>query len=68
MSKYSGLREEEVKNKVAQDYFFKYEHTNIIGNIDFCIAKKVYDAKGNRNLFVEQEVINSILWAEAKKM
>lgn len=65
--KYAGLREEAVKNKVAEDYFSSYEHTDIIGNIDFCIAKKVFDKNGNGNLFAPENKIASILWAEAKK-
>lgn len=48
--KYAGLRGESVKNKVAEDYFSSYEHTDIIGNIDFCIAKKVFDKNGNGTL------------------
>ncbi len=54
-----NIREEELKNKVAQDYFWIYDTTKIIGNIDFCVAMFQSDAE----LF-EQE---SLLWAEAKK-
>ncbi|MCS6969145.1 MAG: hypothetical protein NZM39_11210 [Bernardetiaceae bacterium] len=32
------LRQEKLKNKVAQDYFWLYDYTKIIGNIDFCAA------------------------------
>ena len=56
MAKYEKQREEEVKNKVAQDYFSKFDHTNIIGNIDFCIAMKN-----------NSELLHSIMWAEAKQ-
>ncbi len=56
--KYSGIREEELKNKVAQDYFWIYDHTKIIGNIDFCVRMH----QSQPELF-EQE---SLLWAEAK--
>ena len=38
--KYEKLREEEIKNKVAMDYFSEYDHTQIVGNIDFCITAK----------------------------
>lgn len=53
------LREEELKNKVAQDFFSDYDTTKIIGNIDFCVAipQKLSE------LF-EQE---SLLWAESKR-
>ena len=48
---YSTVREEEVKNKIAQDYFSHFDATKIIGNIDFSIVLK-------DQIF---------LWAEAKK-
>ena len=38
MAKYGNIKEEELKNKVAHDYFAKFDSTQIIGNIDFCIA------------------------------
>jgi hypothetical protein len=57
--KYANIREEELKNKIAQDYFSKYDCTKIIGNVDFCVS--MYQSQPE--LF-EQE---SLLWAEAKK-
>ena len=33
-----NIREEELKNKVAQDYFWIYDNMQIIGNIDFCVS------------------------------
>jgi len=48
------IREEELKNKVAADFFAAYDSTRIIGNIDFCIAPAGNDRA-------------SYLWAEAKK-
>ncbi|MEA2043035.1 MAG: hypothetical protein U9N85_10855 [Bacteroidota bacterium] len=54
-----NIREEELKNKVAQDYFWIYDNTKIIGDVDFCVAMH----KSEKELF-EQE---SLLWAEAKK-
>lgn len=48
------IKEEELKNKVAQDYFPDFDNTKIIGNIDFCISHKKNDGI-------------SFLWAEAKK-
>lgn len=53
------IKEEELKNKVARDYFFDYDNTQIIGNIDFCIAIPQKEGK----LVFETE---SLLWAEAK--
>ncbi len=57
--KYPNIREEELKNKVAQDYFWLYDCTRIIGNVDFCVSM----LQSQKELF-EQE---SLLWAEAKK-
>ena len=62
------LREEELKNKVAADFFKDYDGTKIIGNVDFCIAK-ITDKSGGRQktLFTENEITQSLLWAEAKR-
>lgn len=62
------LREEELKNKVANDYFSSYDNTKIIGNIDFCIAK-ITDKSGGKQaeLFNETQITQSLLWAEAKR-
>lgn len=54
-----NIREEELKNKIANDYFWIYDTTKIIGDVDFCIAPH----QKEKELF-EQE---SLLWAEAKK-
>ena len=56
--KYLNMREEELKNKIAQDYFWIYDCTKIIGNVDFCVRMH----QSQPELF-EQE---SLLWAEAK--
>jgi len=48
----SSIREEELKNKVAADFFGAFDCTRIIGNIDFCVAGKVAN--------------HSLYWAEAK--
>ena len=58
--KYSTIREEELKNKVTQDYFAAFDCTKIIGNIDFCVALSSQNGK----TLHETE---SLLWAEAKK-
>ena len=38
-----NIREEELKNKVATDFFFVYDTTKIIGNVDFCFAVPTYE-------------------------
>ena len=55
--KYVNMREEEVKNKVAVDWFLGFDTTQIIGNIDFSVFPEKYN------------IFHSIplLWAEAKK-
>ena len=52
-----NIKEEELKNKIAIDYFWIYDNTKIIGNIDFCVSMHKKES-------LEQE---SLLWAEAKK-
>lgn len=56
--KYQNIKEEELKNKVAQAYFGIFDCTRIIGNVDFCVSLH----QSPKELF-EQE---SLLWAEAK--
>jgi len=51
--KYQDILEEETKNKVAKDFFSKFDCTKILGKIDFAVC-----AKGSENF---------LLWAEAKK-
>ena len=60
--KYPNIREEELKNKVGQDFFAAFDTTKIVGNIDFCVTHKVKNAKQEK-LFEN----DSLLWAEAKK-
>ena len=57
--KYPNIREEELKNKVAQDYFWLYDCSKIIGNVDFSVC--MYQSHKE---LLEQE---SLFWAEAKK-
>lgn len=56
--KYANIREEELKNKIAYDYFKGYDCTRIIGNVDFCVSI----LHTHEDLFEA----NSLLWAEAK--
>ena len=61
MAKYDlNIREEELKHKVARDWFANYDTTQIIDNIDFAVA---IQPNGNE-LF---KVTEYLLWAEAKK-
>lgn len=43
-----SLREEELKNKVAEDWFAGFDATEIIGNIDFSVALPT--SKGQQSL------------------
>lgn len=52
-----NIREEELKNKVAKDFFSGFDSTKINDNIDFWICPK-------DNLFTQ---VASYLWAEAKR-
>lgn len=54
--KYKNIREEELKNKVALEWFNQFNCTEILGNIDFTIFPK------QEHLFVRIP----LLWAEAK--
>lgn len=54
--KYKNIREEELKNKVAVDYFKLFDTTEILGNIDFTVFPK------QESLFAK----TPLLWAEAK--
>jgi hypothetical protein len=54
--KYNKIREEELKNKVAADWFSQFDTTEILGNIDFSVFPK------QDNLFGRIP----LLWAEAK--
>jgi len=57
--KYKNIREEELKNKIAQDHFWIYDCTKIIGNVDFCVSMHQSDP--------ELSGQESLLWAETKK-
>lgn len=59
---YTNIREEELKMKVAQDYFQAFDCTKIIGNIDFCVTTTAPNKKQEATFETE-----SLLWAEAKK-
>ena len=52
-----SIAEEELKNKIALDFFAEFDNTQILGEIDFCVSFK-------RQTFFENAYF---LWAEAKK-
>ncbi|PID27901.1 MAG: hypothetical protein CSB55_06890 [Candidatus Cloacimonadota bacterium] len=54
--KYKNMREEELKNKVAEEWFNGFDTSEIIGNIDFSVSLR---QKGSSERL-------SLLWAEAK--
>lgn len=54
--KYNNIREEELKNKVGQDWFKDFDTTEIIGDIDFSVFPKQQKLFGR----------DPLLWAEAK--
>ena len=67
--KYEDVREDEIKQKVARDFFAKFDTTQFIGNIDFCVAPVLTEKEQNM-LFdssTENKQVQSLLWAEAKR-
>ena len=58
--KYQNIREEALKNKVAQDFFGKFDCTEIIKEIDFAVKlKRPANAADYHDKY--------LLWAEAKQ-
>ena len=62
MSHDNNLQEEELKIRIAEQFFASYDCGNRIGKIDFCAVQR---QKVNTNTR-EQETV-SLLWAEAKR-
>jgi len=58
--KYSNIREEALKNKVAHDFFGKFDCTEIIRDIDFTVKIN----KGMNPLAMDDDFL---FWAEAKQ-
>ena len=54
------IREEELKLRVAKDWFADYDTTRILGSIDFCVSVP------NENSLFRDEV-DSLVWGEAKQ-
>ncbi len=55
-------REEQIKNKLARNYFADFDCTNILGNVDFCVTSN--QKEDNQTFLLGLE---SFFWAEAKK-
>ena len=67
---YQNIREEELKNRVAQDYFPNFDCAKIIGNIDFCVTipnNNIALTPPSATLGAGGLELESLLWAEAKK-
>ena len=64
----SSIREEELKNKVAADFFGAFDCTRIIGNVDFCVTAKTGWARSRatESAADAQERVPPLYWAEAK--
>ena len=68
--KYSNIREETLKNMVAQDFFGKFDCTEIIKNIDFAVKASAPSNSPERGVFsppLEGLGEAYLLWAEAKQ-
>jgi len=59
--KYPNTLEEELKNRVGEDYFKAFDYKRIIGKIDFCITLPNFENQ------IETFETQSLLWAEAKR-
>lgn len=55
----SNIREEELKNLIAKDWFSVYDTTHILGDVDFSVAVPKNNDENSETEF--------LLWAEAKK-
>ena len=66
--KYQNIREEEIKNKVGQDFFSNFDTTKIVGNIDFCVSLQTSSSlRGTKQSQISLFETPSLLWAEAKR-
>ena len=62
MGRYTGIPEEELKSRVGQDFFSKFDHASIHGKIDFAV--RIKQEAGACRLDFQDDYL---LWAEAKK-
>jgi hypothetical protein len=61
--KYSNIFEEEIKNRVSQDFFQKFDCTKILGKIDFAVRPHPQSLS---NLEIGERGEDFLLWAEVK--
>lgn len=61
MSYNLSFREEEIKKRVAKDFFSRFETSHILGNVDFCVS-----VPEDLGLTLFAENLQSLLWAESK--
>ena len=64
MPQYSNLQEEELKIRIAEQFFAAFDCGARIGKIDFCVIQRSFRKKRSKN---ESNPIVSLLWAEAKR-
>ena len=62
MPNYNTLQEEELKIRIAEQFFASYDCGSRIGKIDFCVTQ-IQDAK---HVITGRETVSS-LWAESKR-
>ena len=66
--RYKNVREEELKNKIAQDYFWNYDCSKIVGNVDFSVKAPFNPPEGGKNSPPLEGLGEAyFLWAEAKR-
>jgi hypothetical protein len=63
---YENIREEELKNQIAHNYFSEFDCRKIIGNVDFCVAPLPPEG-GVFDVLTPPSGGGGLLWAEAKK-
>ena len=63
MSYFGNIQEEELKAKVGEVFFADFDHTQILGKVDFTVAEKLPATQPTLD-FYDQEFF---LWAEAKR-
>ena len=61
---YTNLQEEELKIRIAEQFFAAFDCGARIGKIDFCVIQRSFRKKRSKN---ESNPIVSLLWAEAKR-
>jgi hypothetical protein len=70
--KYQNIREEEIKNKVGQDFFQDFDTSTILKSIDFCVKPKnspLQRRGAGGEVLPNQKTLfedHHLLWAEAK--